>query len=75
MGRYNLTAGDHNLIVGFNYGDGSVWGGNYRNNGGRPNGVSDYVRNVSNSLEAAPDSAILNPGVPRSVYRGVRLQL
>lgn len=52
MGRYRLTAGDHQLVVGFNYGDGSVTGGNYRNNGGRPNGVSDYVRNLSSSLEA-----------------------
>ena len=37
---------------GVNFGDGTVKGGNYRNNGGRPNGLTDIVHNVSNSLEA-----------------------
>jgi iron complex outermembrane receptor protein len=52
MGRYHLQAGGHNLVVGVSFGDGTVRGGNYRNNGGRPNGLTDNVRNVSNSLEA-----------------------
>ena len=52
MARYNLQAGDHDLVAGFNFGDGTVKGGNYRNNGGRENGLTDTVDNVSNGLEA-----------------------
>lgn len=52
MGRYHLQAGDHNLLVGFNFGDGTVKGGNYRNNGGRENGLTEHVDDSSNSLEA-----------------------
>ena len=52
MARYNLKAGDHDIVTGFNFGDGSVHGGNYRNNAGKLNGVTDYVRDTSNSLEA-----------------------
>lgn len=52
MGRYHLQAGNHNFVVGVNFGDGTVKGGNYRNNSGRPNGLTERVDNVSNGLEA-----------------------
>jgi iron complex outermembrane recepter protein len=52
MSRYNVKAGDHNFIAGINFGDGTVKGGNYRNNSGQKNGLTEYVHNVSNSLEA-----------------------
>jgi iron complex outermembrane recepter protein len=52
MSRYHLQAGDHDLVVGFTFGEGTVQGGNYRNNAGRPNGLTEHVRNESNSLEA-----------------------
>lgn len=35
----------------------------------------EYVATLSVLNEAAPDSAILNPGAPRSAYVGVRVQL
>ena len=49
--RYRQQAGDHNLLVGANYGDGAVSGGNYRNLNGRPNGLTEYVDNAADSLE------------------------
>ncbi len=52
MARYNLKAGDHDLVAGFNFGDGTVKGGNFRNDSGEKNGVTEYVHNVSSSLEA-----------------------
>lgn len=52
MARYDQRIGDHDLLVGLNYGDGSVSGGNYRNNGGQPNGISEYVDNTADNLEA-----------------------
>ncbi len=52
MARYNLKAGDHNIVTGVNFGDGSVNGGNYRNNSGKLNGITDYVHNDSTNLEA-----------------------
>ena len=52
MSRYQLKAGDHDLLLGVNFGDGSVTGGNYRNNAGKKNGITDRVRNESNTLEA-----------------------
>jgi iron complex outermembrane recepter protein len=50
--RYNLRAGNHDLLAGINFGDGAVTGGNYRNNGGRPNGLSEQVDNNADTLEA-----------------------
>jgi iron complex outermembrane receptor protein len=50
--RYSQRAGAHQVLAGLNYGRGSVDGGNYRNAGGRPNGVSEYVDNSADSLEA-----------------------
>ena len=52
MVRYDRPIGAHDLRVGLNYGDGSVEGGNYRNLNGRPNGVSEYVDNSADSVEA-----------------------
>jgi iron complex outermembrane receptor protein len=51
MVRYDRRVGRHDLLVGLNYGDGSVEGGNYRNLNGRPNGISEYVDNTADSLE------------------------
>ncbi len=52
MARYDRNFGEHDLEAGLNYGDGSVRGGNYRNLGGRPNGISEYVDNAAESVEA-----------------------
>lgn len=52
MVRYDRRMGAHDLLVGLNYGDGSVEGGNYRNNGGQPNGISEFVDNSADNVEA-----------------------
>ena len=52
MVRYDRRLGTHDLLAGLNYGDGSVKGGNYRNSGGRPNGISENVDNTADSVEA-----------------------
>ncbi len=52
MVRYNQRLGDHDLLVGVNYGDGTVTGGNYRNLAGHRNGLSERVDNKSDSMEA-----------------------
>ena len=52
MLRYDATIGAHDLLAGLNYGDGSVEGGNYGNDGGRRNGLSEIVDHDSGSLEA-----------------------
>ena len=52
MFRYNLRRGGHDLLVGLNYGNGSVEGGNYRNLEGRRNGITERVDNDFYSLEA-----------------------
>ena len=49
--RYRKEAGAHNLLMGVNFGDGAVTGGNYRNLNGRPNGLTEYVDDAANSLE------------------------
>jgi iron complex outermembrane receptor protein len=49
--RYRNRAGDHDILVGVNYGDGSVSGGNYRNLNGRPNGLTEYVDTAADSVE------------------------
>ena len=51
MVRYDRKIGAHDLLAGLNYGDGSVKGGNYRNNGGQPNGISEHVDNSAYGLE------------------------
>lgn len=50
--RYSQSWGAHELVAGINYGQGSVEGGNYRNNGGRPNGINEYVDNRADTTEA-----------------------
>jgi iron complex outermembrane receptor protein len=52
MLRYKRQIGAHDLVAGVNYGDGNVEGGNYRNDGGRRNGLTEQVDNNSDSLEA-----------------------
>ena len=52
MVRYDRRLGRHDLLVGLNYGDGTVRGGNYRNLNGRPNGISEHVDNSADSVEA-----------------------
>jgi iron complex outermembrane receptor protein len=50
--RYSLEAGNHDVLVGLNFGNGRAEGGNYRNDGGRRNGLSERVDNSADSLEA-----------------------
>jgi iron complex outermembrane receptor protein len=50
--RYNQVAGAHDLAMGVNYGRATVEGGNYRNDGGRRNGISQYVDNRAQGVEA-----------------------
>lgn len=52
MLRYDRSLGKHDMLVGLNYGKGSVEGGNYRNLNGQPNGISEYVDNRADSVEA-----------------------
>lgn len=49
--RYDLRAGNHDLLAGLNYGETSVDGGNYRNDNGRRNGLATRVDNDADSLE------------------------
>ena len=51
MLRYNLQLGAHDILAGVNYGDNAVHGGNYRNDGGRRNGLSEKVDNSATSFE------------------------
>ncbi|WP_323846957.1 TonB-dependent receptor family protein [Microbulbifer magnicolonia] len=52
MLRYQHAVGEHNWLFGINYGDNSVTGGNYRNDGGKRNGQSNEIDNSANTLEA-----------------------
>jgi len=49
--RYRLETGDHQLLLGLNYGDSTVEGGNYRNLHGQPNGLSESVDESADNLE------------------------
>lgn len=49
--RYDHRLGPHDLVIGANYSEGVVDGGNYRNDGGRPNGITDYIDKRSENLE------------------------
>lgn len=49
--RYNLHLGEHELLAGLNYSETTVKGGNYRNDGGRRNGLSTHIDNAADSLE------------------------
>jgi iron complex outermembrane receptor protein len=52
MVRFDRRMGEHDLLMGINYGDGTVEGGNYRNLNGQPNGISEYVDNSADGTEA-----------------------
>jgi iron complex outermembrane receptor protein len=52
MARYELTLGEHNVLVGINAGDGKVTGGNYRNDNGQKNGLTTKVDNKASNVEA-----------------------
>ncbi len=51
MLRYRHRVGNHDFLVGMNYGVNTVKGGQYRNLGGQPNGLTTIVDNAANSLE------------------------
>ncbi|MFT6577789.1 MAG: iron complex outermembrane receptor protein [Zhongshania sp.] len=51
MARYNLTLGEHIIIAGINWGENTVSGGNYRNDGGLRNGLTTIVDNSAESVE------------------------
>jgi iron complex outermembrane receptor protein len=51
MFRYRQRSGDHDFVVGLNYGNNTVEGGNYRNLAGQPNGLTTIVDNSADSLE------------------------
>jgi iron complex outermembrane receptor protein len=50
--RYNQLFGDHDLLLGMNYGEGDVTGGDYENLNGTPNGLMTAIDNEAESLEA-----------------------
>src|SRR5690606_11721338 len=51
MARYNARFGAHDVLAGINLAWTHEWGGQYRNDGGRRNGLSTRVDNHSDSLE------------------------
>ena len=51
MVRYNVTLGDHDVLAGLNVADTHEQGGNYRNDGGRRNGLSALTDKRSDSVE------------------------
>ena len=78
--RYQRKVGDHDLLAGLNFGAGRVEGGNYRNDGGRRNGLTERVDNQADSLEAylvdrwrfAPDWTLVYGGQLVDAGRDVR---
>jgi len=51
MVRYNVTTRNHDIVAGINVADTHEQGGNYRNDGGRRNGLSALTDKRSDSLE------------------------
>ncbi|MGE3848746.1 MAG: TonB-dependent receptor family protein [Gammaproteobacteria bacterium] len=51
MARYHHRLGDHDLLLGVNYGENAVRGGNFRNLGGQRNGLRTRVDNDASTLE------------------------
>jgi iron complex outermembrane receptor protein len=51
MFRYRQRVADHDVVMGVNYGTNTVEGGNYRNLGGEPNGLTTIVDNSADGLE------------------------
>ena len=52
MLRYNVARGDHDVLAGINLAHTREEGGNYRNDGGRRNGLTQLTDKRSNSVEA-----------------------
>lgn len=50
--RYNFNVANHDILAGINYARTTVVGGEYRNNGGRRNGLTTVIDNKAKSLEA-----------------------
>ena len=71
--RYRVEAGDHQWVLGANFGDSAVTGGNYRNLNGRPNGLTEHVDNSAGSLELfAVDRWRFEPALDPDLWRAVR---
>ena len=51
MLRYKHALGDHAILLGLNWGENKVEGGNYRNDGGLRNGLTTLVDNSAESVE------------------------
>lgn len=49
--RYNIRTGDHDVLAGLNVGDTREDGGNFRNDGGRRNGLTGIIDNDADSVE------------------------
>lgn len=49
--RYARPFGSHDLLFGVNHAESKVTGGNYRNLGGRPNGLREHLRNEAETTE------------------------
>jgi iron complex outermembrane receptor protein len=49
--RYNQRIGDHDVLVGVNYGENETTGGDYENLNGTPNGLMTLIDNDADSLE------------------------
>lgn len=52
MIRYQQQWGNHDLLLGINYGENEVKGDHFRNLGGRRNGLMTLINNEATSLEA-----------------------
>ncbi|WP_411726779.1 TonB-dependent receptor family protein [Methyloglobulus sp.] len=49
--RYNLHLDSHELLLGVNFGTNSDKGGNYRNDGGRRNGLTNQITKKADNVE------------------------
>lgn len=49
--RYNLHLNEHDILLGMNFGINSEKGGNYRNDGGRHNGLTNKLRKDASTVE------------------------
>ena len=49
--RYNLHLDAHDILVGMNFGTNSEKGGNYRNNGGFRNGLTNQITKKADNIE------------------------
>jgi iron complex outermembrane receptor protein len=76
MARYHHRHGQHDILLGVNYGQNAVRGGNFRNLGGRRNGLSTRVDNDASTLELyAADRWNFLPGwTAVAALQGVRAE-